>query len=321
MRSFLALVALAVLIHGGLVHLWWSTAGAEHAAVRLDEAFLKGPKRVRILFAGDSHTRNAIDPESLGNVQNIAVGGEHFLKTKYRLQWLLTQGDVQVDAVVLPLEASSFTSWKADNFEPEGVWGRYVDFVEVGRRRGDVVAYLGRAVKGRVFPYVGEADTWFQYLVGAAAFREEAGLGTFALASPQERAHQARDAAERHFKGNRVDDPSLVWAFRSLIRWLNAKDIRVVLMAYPVSRPYQMAAAGYGGRAVAREGVLPGLLEREAVEFLDYEDVMFGDDRFFLDADHLNVLGARQLSRAIRPRLVEMGLLDKSSTTPTPSGS
>jgi hypothetical protein len=309
---FLSFLGLALFAHLLLVAAWRQTAGADHAAVRADESFFSGPKRVRILFAGDSHTRNAIEPEALGNVVNVAVGGEHYVKLRYRLQWLLSQDRVQVDAVVLPLEATSFVDWKADSYEPEGVWGRYVDFLEVGRRRGERTAYAGRWVKANLFPYVGEADTWAQYALGAAAFRDEGGGGMFALMSAAQRARQSVEVAERHFDGQRVDDPTMVWAFRSLLRFLEQRDIRVVLVAWPVTRTYYQAALPYGGRQFAREQILQPLLDKGRVEFLDLERVLFDQHTLFLDADHLNPVGARRLSSAIRPKLARMGLLDRS---------
>lgn len=314
MRGPLAFLVSALLVHGVLAMSWRRTAGAAHAAVRLDQDFLAGPSRVRLLIAGDSHTRNAIAPEALGNVVNLAVGGEHYVKLKYRLEWLLSHGNVDVDAVVLPLEATSFVDWKSDSYEPEGVWGRYVDFLEVGRRRGERTAYLGRWFKAHVTPYVGEADTWGQYALGAAAFRDGAGGGMFALMSRAQREREGGVVARRHFEGQRVDDPTMLWAFRSLLRFLEVKDIRVVLVAYPVTRAYFEAARPFGGRRFARETVLQPLLDKGRVEFLDYEQALFDQDTLFLDADHLNPGGARRFSRAIRPKLVEMGLLDRAPT-------
>ncbi len=262
------------------------------------------------MFAGDSHTRNAIAPRALGQVANVAVAGEHYLKTAARLPWLLDTTGVKVDAVVLPLEATSFTSWKSDHFQPEAVWGRYVDLVAIGAERGDRVGYAGRALKARMAPYVGELDTVISYVAGEAAFRGVVGrAGVFAAGSEAARRGAGVASAVKHFEGQRMDDPAQVAAFRGLVADLRGRGIRVVLMSYPVSDDYFAGSLAYRGRTFAREAILAPMLEAGEVEFLDYEDALFGRDGAFMDADHLNVAGAIQFSKAIRPRLVAMGLL------------
>lgn len=285
----------------------------EHKAIRSDRAFLfRAPDHVSVLVCGDSHPRTAIDPNRLGEgVVNYAIGGEHYLKTWYRMRAALERTDRTIDTLLLPLEVNSFSSWHAWNFAPEYVWGRYVDFLEIGRVRGDPWPYATRQLKASLFPYAGELRTLAQLRSGRFGFGEELPTGSFTELSRSEQRQAARDQAITHFRGQEVVDPGLKWAFDQLVGWAHQHDVRLVLVAFPVTWDYWTFAQRSGAPEQVQQQVVDPLLASDPeVIRLDYHGLFFGQNDLFSDPHHLNPEGRLRFTRQLRQDLIARGVLD-----------
>lgn len=307
MRAVL-FVGIGLLIHAVLSLAYVRTVGSQHRAVQLDSAFLDSDAPIDVLITGHSHARNAVDDRLLPNALNLAVGGEHFLKTWYRLRWLLARSDRKIGAVVLPLEPTSFTSWKADHFAPEYVWGRYVPFFELGMRKKAPWDYLGKELKARAAPYAGELETVAQYHGARDAFRVDPGLGRFDAVGPLAQKRAALGTARNHFEGQDYDDASLQWAFLSLVNLLERRGAEIVFVSYPVTREYAYYSQRAGARAVVRDELIPRIIADPDLAWLDFEDLYFGRNELFLDADHLNTVGQAHFTRALHAELKNLGI-------------
>jgi hypothetical protein len=294
-------------LHTGYVRL----VARGHKAIRADATFLaRAPERIELLVCGDSHPRSDIDPTQLSDrTVNIAIGGEHFLKTWYRMRYLLDAGDRTIDALLLPLDAGSFSSWHGDNFSPEYVWGRYVDFLEVGRVRGRPWGYVGRALKADVFPYAGELRTLNQVRTKRFGFGEELPLGSFGALSPAQRRATGLQVAIDHFRDADPMDPGLRWAFDQLVGWADERDIPVVLVAFPLTRWYDKWVKRAGVRERVEQEVVAPLLANPDHIYIDHHDLFGKRDELFADSHHLNALGRTLYSRHLREVLVERGVL------------
>ncbi|MEZ4236377.1 MAG: hypothetical protein R3F59_09490 [Myxococcota bacterium] len=282
-----------------------------HKAIRADAAFHEtAPQDIELLVCGDSHPRSDIDPTMLSDrTVNVAIGGEHYLKTWYRMRALLADGQHQVRALLLPLDAASFSSWHAENFAPEYVWGRYVDFLEVGRVRGTPFAYVGRALKAHVFPFAGELRTLNQIRTKRFGFGEELPLGSFGSLTPAQRRATALEQAKEHFRDADVMDPGLRWAFDQLVAWADARDIPVVLVAFPLTRWYDQWVVRSGARERVEREVVAPLLADPNHYYIDHHDIFGRRDELFADPHHLNALGRTLYSRHLREVLAERGVL------------
>ena len=178
MGRLLAWVSGLLALH--LVFSLWAlaTIGRDHRAVELDRAFLGSSEPLTVLVAGASHARNGVAADQLGGL-SIAVAGEHALKTRYRLPWLLHRSPRSVGAVILELDAATLSSWKTDGFDPEVVWGRYVPFLDLGWRRGEPLDYAGKWMAAHAAPYAGQADAFAFWRAGLRAFQDEDALDRF----------------------------------------------------------------------------------------------------------------------------------------------
>ena len=125
----LAWCAGALVIHLALVAAFHATVLRDHNLTKSDRAFLAGPDRYEVLVVGDSHARNAVDPDLLGvPAANIAMGNEHILKTFHRVTSLLDQSGKTVDLVLLGIDDASFVESNRDVYHPVAAWGRHVPY-------------------------------------------------------------------------------------------------------------------------------------------------------------------------------------------------
>ncbi len=284
-----------------------ATVGRDHRAVELDNAFLGSAEPLTVLVAGASHARNGVAADQLGGL-SIAVAGEHTLKTRYRLPWLLQRSPRHVGAVLLELDAATFSSWKSDGFDPEVVWGRYVPFLQLGWLRGEPLDYAGKWAVAHAAPYTGQADNFEYWRAGLRAFQDEDDLDRFKGQPPAWMRKSGEEAARLHLDGQQVLDPAKVWALRTLIDDLKARQVRVVLISFPVTQGYHDTAMAYGADLQVLRGSIDDLIEPGVVDYLDFEDLYFGRDDAFYDGDHLGGMGRTHFTRVLYDELVGMGI-------------
>ena len=304
-RTFL-FVAGALLIHIALSLGFALTVAREHDVRHMDARWLKGTRPVEVMIAGDSHARFAVEAPVLGRAINVAVPGEHYQKTTYRVPWLLDRGKRRVQTVVLPFDAISFASFKDESFSPEIVWGRYVDFLELGFRKGQPFRYMGRWAKARLAPYVGEMEVMLQYATRSKHFRDPGGEGGALQLTVFE---SGRRVARRHLQGADPWDEDMEWAFRRLLADLKARGIRVVLVRFPVTRDYAEESRALGADPELRNRLLAEIAEPGVVEHFDYEGLFFDRPVMFSDGDHLSVVGKRKFSQVFASDLRALGIL------------
>ena len=305
MSRVLSFLGLGLVLHLLLAVAYIRGVASSHDARRQDAKWLVGPREVELMVAGDSHARFAVEAPLLGLAINIAVPGEHYLKTQYRVPWLLDHGSRAVGTVLLPFDAASFSSFKTDSFEPERVWGRYVDWFELGAHKGQRFAYAGKWAKDELGPYVGELETVLQYLTRSRHFRDPTDPGaSLALAVFED----GPTVARRHFEGADPFDPDMVWAFRRILADLEERGIRVILVRYPVTAGYSRAAEGYGATRELRDRLFDEVGDPGVVDQIDLEEAFVGKREYFGDADHLSHLGKRQFTRLLADELIGFGI-------------
>lgn len=311
-RRTVAFAGILLAIHLALCLVFALTIGREHDVRNMDARWLAGPRPVNVMIAGDSHARFAVEGPVLGAAINVAVPGEHYLKTMYRVPWLLDHGSRRVGAIVLPYDAISFATFKADSYSPELVWGRYIDWFDLGRRKQQRFSFFGKWLKARFAPYVGEFETMEQYLTASKHFRDPTGGGPSPLALQV--AEDGTMVAQRHLRGAQPWDPVMEDGFRTLVADILQRGIRIVLVRFPVTRDYAVELRRLGADPSKREALFAEIGRPGVVDQLDYEKLFFGKPEMFADGDHLNPIGKRELSIALARDLYAMGILPTPPT-------
>lgn len=304
-----------VMLHLVATWAYVGVIGGKHKATRSDFLWEIAPDRVDLVFLGDSHPRSAIDPKLFEHATavNLATGGEHYAKAYYRFKTLYDRADRSVGAIVVPLDATSFTSWHADNYSPEYVWGQYVDFFDLGAAQGDRFAYVGPWLKATFFPYAGELRTFAQLRGKRFGFGEALASGRFDLLGQNGREHAAREQAEAHFKGADLMDDHQILGLERQIEWAKREGIRVVAISYPLTDAYLRVLEtelGDPRAVVTREAIGPLRERHPEVVHLDCTDLYRGQPDLFADPHHLNRRGRVLFTAEVERRLIEAGVLD-----------
>lgn len=307
----LGFLAVGLLVHGMLYLVYTRGIARGHKAYRADVEFVRtAPKHLQMLVVGDSHPRTAIDEQLLGEqIVNTAIGGEHYLKTYYRMRTLIDRTGRTTHALLLPLDAASFSSWHAENFAPEYVWGRYVDYLEIGQMRGSLWSYIPRWLKARWFPYAGELRTLNQVRTKRFGFGEELPTGSFGSLTPYERRITALGQAKEHLQGADLMDPGLHWAFDRIVEWADANSVQVVAVAFPVTSEYDVWVERTGAQELVNRTILPSFTANPNHLYLDHHALFEDRNEFFSDPHHLNAAGRVGYSKYLRAVLVERGIL------------
>jgi hypothetical protein len=301
----LAFMAIGLLLHALLYTTYAGWVGASHRVREIDARWLDDDRDVNLLVLGGSHARNAADPSLMSQSMSLAVGGEHYVKTLYRMRYLYAQRPRNVRAALVPLDAAGLSSWKTDTYTPEYIWGRYVDFVELGGIRKMPFAYGRMWTKATLVPYAGELETLEQLWLGSRAFQDE--RQTLAPPPKSER-RTGQEAAEDHLAGHDLADPTQIWALRQLVSELRARQTRVILVTYPVSAGYSKTARELGADMSAQRKLVAELSSPGQVDHLDFENLLHGKPEHFYDGDHLSRSGRVRFSRLLRQKLLALGI-------------
>jgi len=306
----------AMLAHGLASLAFTALVVPRHKAVRSDAVFEQAPDHIEVLVTGDSHPRTAIDPRSLGPVTvNVALGGQHLVKAWYRTRALVEATDRRVDVLILPLDPVSLTGWNAEQYGPEAVWGRYVDFLEVGRVRGRPLHYLGLWLEAHVAPYTGELRTLNQIRTRRYGFGAGVSTASFGALPLAKRLRLAATDARAHTAGAHVD-PTALWALQQLLDWADDRGIRVVFVRFPVTRAYARHLGP--ARAAIDRHVIGPVIDPKRHTILDHEGLFFGRDRLFSDPHHLNAAGRARYTRWLGRVLARRGLIDGAAADAPP---
>lgn len=107
--------------------------------------------------------------------------------------------------------------------------------------------------------------------------------------------------------------PGLDAAFKKQMADLKADGIQVILVYPPVFRSFVMAKRG----EMAMEAYYQGVSDELDIPVLDYRDLALRNDPSrFIDADHLNAEGARELTDTLSKDLLRIGVLNLNASGP-----
>jgi hypothetical protein len=269
--------------------------------------------QITTLAVGDSHMATGFDPRFFRGSFNFALNGETYIYNYYKLKHVLERSP-GIRTVLLPLDLHSFSAWRADRELRDFYWVRYVNYLELAWISHEPLEYLSRYVRGRFFPYLGESADLLEKprsdqkprrvprpeLVQGFVIK----TGTF----DKNREAQALRRVNLHLSGHKVFDETAARYFRKILELCAAKGTTLVLIKFPVSKPYYRLAmkrvAALDLYRRADEMIKP----YRNVRVLDFQESFFDRDSEWLDdPDHLNESGAKILTREIERLLAVPG--------------
>jgi len=317
--SMLAVLVITALgLHLALDDWYRHTVHHDSLPERRSREYAELGRDVDTFVFGDSHALWGVDPPVLGAAYDIALPGQFPAKVHGLLNHLLSEEGSTVRRIVL--QADPHTLWPhPEHWFLMRYYAPRMDFVALGRMRGEPLAYGVRGWLGRFAPYVGQRAMMLGYLgdgqppelawVRSRPLTRGAILtdGRWLDLPMGERARVARERAGIHFfYGDAIDEVAVAY-FRRVLELARDRGIGVVVVEYPVSPAY-LAAASKRVDLAEIDRRLDGLLaDHPEVRRLDARGLFSGRVELFADPDHINRRGARELSLRIRAELDALG--------------
>jgi len=289
-KAFL-FIGIFLALNGALRHVY-----LRHICVRSqNEEVLLGPvsglAEYDTLILGDSRAAFGVIPERFGGTLKVAALGEGYMVSHYKLVHALERQPWRT--VLLSVGRHSFSQTRAGQVSPR-FRAQFIQFGDLTRSRGNLARNASAYIKYRMFPYADFLAHLDKYLDSR---RDPEGIEKAVLEKFLRDFSQTDDklgAARRHVQPQLAGEwwnDEMVFFFERILGLCRERDVRVILVRYPVTAAY----------AEATEQLLP-LEEFDArlqelledwpeVEFVDYLTLYAGQDELFADVDHLNGAG------------------------------
>ena len=267
-----------------------------------------------VLILGDSHPQYDLDPIIVGNAYNFSSSGENYIQTFYKLNKILEKKNV--GTIILPIDLQSFSSYRS-NIPADFYWTKYVDYIEVGRKKGDFFQYFVKYLQAKYIPYLGDGEEIVRQtyqLIFDKLERSDLMYGYIPQYSNfdefKNKEELGTKQASFHFYKNNYFDDDLVFYFKKIIDLAAEKNINVILIKFPITKQYYLAAQEFipiDSYYLNLGKILEGIRN---IQIIDYQKIYFDNDNYFEDTDHLNYKGAVLFSQLLRKDLLN---LDKNS--------
>ncbi len=316
---FFALVVAALLLVANAAYL--AIVTPQTVFELTERQFAQQVPNVSVLFMGDSHVKDGLDPRVIPESFNFASPGENYLQTYWKLRHLLEREDLDIKAVVLPLDLHSFSSTRTDQEAYYWYWSRYDDSGEIRRSipEASPLALRIRAllpVLGNGLEFVRVSWRRSELIRGFQVLR-----GDFSQL-PDKNKVAERQAAE-HLGDATVREPLLVDSFARLLELAAENEVTLVFVRFPVSPQYNAAASAYIGNVNAFYAPMLELIDRTPnAYFLDAHDLYFDRLDYFSNSEHLNEAGAEAFTHYVAAQfplgtataeLIDEGVSDRAA--------
>lgn len=305
--SRVAAVVLGFLILNAAINELYTRAVLSKLLIfKREEQFQDAKDDVSILFLGDSHSESGLWPRYIPNSFNLSNSAENYIQTYYKIAYFLEKEQLGIDLVTLPLDVHEFSSHRVDNFTSPYYWKKYVNYYELGKNKGELFRFLQQRLVGE-FRIFNGLDFTVELLVEGAGLGEiEQGflMRKLDLSQYPNVPGWAASRARYHLEDANYMDPLLFEYFLRMLELLQAHDIYVVLIRFPVTEEYLESVSQYISIEDFYEEVIE-ILAENGFDYLilDYHDLYYGQYHLFNDPDHLNVSGAELFSLIVRDDL------------------
>jgi len=300
-----------LLLHWTVNFLYTEVVLSHSLVYRVEEQFQQNKEDLSVVFLGDSHPRNSVNPTYMEHAFNFATGGENYIQTYYKLRYYLEEERLDIKTVVLPLDLHSFSGKRSDEFRDNNYWQKYLNYWEIAQVKNGNFQILNFWLDGEMAYWHG-ADETESFLVNFQVEMEKGFVPRGQIIKSAEGKYiggMAKARARGQLSRKRVIDEAIVYYFKELLKLCTRNGIQVVFVRYPVTREYYSVAI----KIVPIEeyyNELTGIIEEfiDSPIILDFHDKYWDQPNFFGDVDHLNIYGAEDFSSILWEEMKKFGV-------------
>ncbi len=290
-RNIFLFLAPILLVWAGLYfHFETKIKQDTYTIFKTDKSFEAAPKNFDYLIGGHSRLNRAIDTGVLPHSVKATTHGESFIETYYKLKYILNHTDKKFKTLILPFEAGTF---KPNDFRRSIYWIKYVNFFEVGFRKGELGKYISAYFQARFLPFLVYYKKQFRTLLKhkkneIAIDKEHGNFSDLDKATQQQVIQEDVDLLNKVG----IIDPTAKHYVHNIISLTQAHDIQLIYIKAPLTENYVRALSGLDQNCTITHEELEGFVRQfEHVSVIDMESVFFYRDTLFSDHHHLNLEG------------------------------
>ena len=278
---------------------------------RVEEQFQQNKEDVSVVFLGDSHPRNSVNPTYMEHAFNFATGGENYIQTYYKLRYYLEEERLDINTVVLSLDLHSFSGKRSDEFRDNNYWRKYLNYWEIAQVKNEDFQILTFWMDG-VMAYWHGADETKNLLVNSHAEIIKGYVPRGQIIKSAKGKYiggMAKARARGQLSSKSLMDDAIVYYFKELLKLCGRNEIQVVFVRYPVTEEYYSVAIKIVPIKIYYDelnGVIQEFIDSPII--LDYHDKYWEQPKFFGDVDHLNMYGAEDFSPILCEDLRKFGV-------------
>lgn len=293
---FFATISIHIILHFGYKYITKKNSILIQKDIRFFNN-LSNKDSLSYLFMGDSHC-DAIDTSLFKNSLVFNANGETYIQTYHKLNHLLTHYNTTIDTIILPLDIHSFST-RNEIVYNDLYWKKYINFLDLSLELNDEVLFY-QWITSNCISYWGKGREIFDFIFRKVQIQ----IIPYQTVNPIDSV-QVSKRVYSHFPKDTWWDKYLVRYFIKTIDLCKNHNIQVVLVRYPVSKPYYDMVNKKVNPAVFYDKVNKLLSEKELnIPLIDFHDIFFSDsDRNFYDPDHLNYQSSYNFSIALKNTL------------------
>jgi len=268
---------------------------------RTDKQFEEYKKEIKILFIGDSHTKDNINPLMINNSFNFASSGENYMETYYKLKTILKDENLKLEVIILPIDLHSFSSFRTNRFRNEWYWKKYVNYKEVAVFNDDNFFLIKRSILS-VCPVIGSGTRILMPLLRESEIIKGHIKSEGNFSKIENRQEKAQQRVDYLLKNQEVLDKILLLYFKKSLELVKENKLKVVLVKFPITREHHNASNKYVPNKTIFYSKIDKIIKTvnyEPIYILDYQNIYFDKNYLFSNDDHLNPRGIEIFSKKI----------------------
>jgi len=264
--------------------------------------FEQSDYKIKTLILGDSHLQHGIDTRILKHSFNYSVAAETYILTYYKLKYILDNNLKKFDTVILNIDPHSFTSGRSNRlpFPYNYYYVKFVDYLELGKRKNRMMPYLYEYIKGEFFSFVGSRTDIDNKLKGKG--KRFPMIKGFVISkqdfSKMDRQKIAKRRARSHFFKQKSFDRDMIFYFERILNLCEESKIKVLLIKMPLSQEYY-------SQVQKNMGIdkfylqIDKVIKKKSIALMDAQKDFLYEPDLFGDCDHLNARGAKILTERV----------------------
>ncbi len=283
---------------------------------RVEKRFKYYRKDIQYLVLGNSHTQFGVNPYTLGNAFNFSSGQENFINNYYKLKYILEEKEKTLDTVIINLDLNSFFRPKTKQFANAYYWVKYLDYLKLGKERGQFLAHLKAYIVAKFFPYAGQSRTVLTHFFGFKGRMSSVIIGGHLslkrkITEITNYKSMYKSEAEHHFKkiiNDNFDEEIKKYFFR-IVTLCKKYKLKLVLVRLPIVKEYYEESGKIISLKKYDENIKQVINQAQEIydfKFIDLLKHYFNNpnvENYFADPDHMNSDGAKLITEVLKEEM------------------